>query len=591
MLRKNRTNRIANGLIVTARRERHAYLRQITADLWEEEHQVLWEQIRSTMLPQLDIIVYPDDWAQIDAMRSAPSHNLGGEDLAWKEEIDRNLEQVVTFDFRELDIQDIIDYLQRNTPVNFILDPQVVIDGSVPPITLQLTDVKLRHALDFLMRQTGLRYRLQGEAVYVSNQAGLRGDAVMKIYDVRDLMIGLTDFPGPSMDIPEAGGEGVVIVPEIADDEAPDISEFIDIISEVIEPESWNEEGVGIQEWNGSLIVTQTSKVHDEIEGLLRTLRNQQAVQINVKVRFLSVENAELEEIGVDWNNFTGPAGWPAPDFAGGLPTSPGVSPPWWLGGYWNSNPGGGRQDIVGGTITNTLSDYFTDSGLNPDGGLGFEFQVFEDPEGFLGRAVLKAVEKNRRTNAVVQPDLTLMSGQRAHITRMNAQSYIGDYNVTGQQFQPEVSILNYGTVLDVQAIASADRKWITMTLRPVTTEVEQWRRFGNSVGNFGGIQTINVQDDGGNVGGLADNFPVTVPQIRYRSVSTSVTIPDGGSLLIGGMTETQESRAHSGVPFLSHIPFLGRLFSKNGNSKNEYKDLIYASGDIILFQEIEAEL
>ena len=187
VLRMNRTNSIANSLLVKARRERHAYIRQITADLWEEEHQTLWEQIRESMLPQLDVVVYPDDWAQIDAQRSAPSHSISDEDLAWKEEISRKLDQVVTIDFRDLDIADIVSFLQRNTDVNFILDPQVLIDGSVPPITLQLNDVKLSNALDFIMRQTGLRYRLQGEAVFISNVDGLRGDALMKIYDVRDL--------------------------------------------------------------------------------------------------------------------------------------------------------------------------------------------------------------------------------------------------------------------------------------------------------------------------------------------------------------------------------------------------------------------
>ena len=52
------------------------------------------------MLPQLDIIVYPDDWAQIDAMRLPRRTTLA--QLPPEEEIDRNLDQVVTFDFREL---------------------------------------------------------------------------------------------------------------------------------------------------------------------------------------------------------------------------------------------------------------------------------------------------------------------------------------------------------------------------------------------------------------------------------------------------------------------------------------------------------
>jgi type II secretory pathway component GspD/PulD (secretin) len=59
----------------------------------------------------------------------------------------------------------------------------------------------------------------------------------------------------------------------------------------------------------------------------------------------------------------------------------------------------------------------------------------------------------------------------------------------------------------------------------------------------------------------------------------------------IAGMTLGSSARSHAGIPFLSHIPFLGRLFSKNGRSEREFKDLVYVEGKIILFEEIEAGL
>ena len=63
----NRADPRAHELLVAARRERHVYLRQITADKWDEEHRLLSESIRSAMLPQLDLVVYSDEWAEIDA--------------------------------------------------------------------------------------------------------------------------------------------------------------------------------------------------------------------------------------------------------------------------------------------------------------------------------------------------------------------------------------------------------------------------------------------------------------------------------------------------------------------------------------------
>ena len=158
--------------------------------------------------------------------------------------------------------------------------------------------------------------------------------------------------------------------------------------------------GSGTDEWNGALVVTTTADIHAQVEELLRTLRNQQSVQINVKVRFLSVENSMLEEIGFDWNNTVGPPGsaqyWPAPGtgdgfsipvtdpniIAGGDPLVGNLTPPYWLGGYVADravNP----NYAVAGQITNTLSSYGEHWSRNQGGRA--DLQLYEDPEGFFG--------------------------------------------------------------------------------------------------------------------------------------------------------------------------------------------------------------
>lgn len=590
ILRENRAEPRAHELLVKARRDRHVYLRQITADKWDEEHKLLSEEIRRSMLPMNDLVVYPDNWAEIDATRRAPTQAGEIEEEGWKKDIERKLEQKLTLNFPDLGIDEVVEFLQRNTSVNFVLDPQVS-PADIPPINMKLEDVKLSNALQFIMLNTGLRYSLQGEAVYISNEEGLRGDIYMRVYGIRDLTLGLTQFPGPTIDIPEPGGTGAELVPEIADENAQEIDDFMEIIEQIIPADLWVD-GTGIDEWNGSLVVTQTSDVHDQIEELLRTLRNQQAVQINVKVRFLTVENSLLEEIGFDWNNFRGPPGWQdfPPPAAGPNPNFGRVTPPWWLGGYWADDFNAPRN-IFGAQLTNDLQDYAGDDSLGTDGGFNGSFQIYEDPEGFLARLALKAVEKDRRTNTLIAPNLTLMSGQRAHIVRMNQQAYIADFDVVGEQYDPIVTVLSYGTVLDVEAVASADRRFITMTLQPTNSEVTAWRRFGTDIEDFGGVNVINTDRDGNNLSAIGEDFPILVPELAFRQVQTSVTIPDGGSLLIAGMTESRSARAHTGIPVLSHIPFIGRLFSKNGRAETEMKDLIYVEGNIVLFDEIEANL
>jgi len=587
----NGADQRANRLLIQAQRERHVYLRKITADKWDEEHKLLSEHIRKTLLPQTTIIEYPDNWHEIDARRSAPTRTgAETERAAWREQVDRNLQQSLTLEFVDTDITDVVQFLIQHTDINFVLDPEVIAQG-VNPVTMQVTDITVEHALDFIMQLTGLRYTIQDEAVFISNREGVRGDIVMKIYEIRDLTMGLTQFPGPTLELPEPGGTGSTLIPEIADDAPPDVGELMDIIQNVVERDSW-EDPASIDEINGSMVINQTPEIHEKIEELLRTLRNQRAVQIHVKVKFLEVENAMLEEIKFEWRDFVGPpvnssnaignvGGTPvafAPVGATGLPYS--------FGSYYNHND----YLVNAGRVGNPLSDFFSQTNLRPTGGLLTDLQLFQDQNGVLARLLISAVEKTRRGNIMVEPDLTLFSGQRAHVVRMNQQSYISDYDIVNGQYDPLISQLSFGTVLDVLAIASADRRYITMTLRPADASVAVWRRFGPPVDSFPGGPVEQVDQGLAVIPGLTE-FPLLIPQLNYNAVQTTVTIPDGGSLLIGGMNRSNTSRAHTGVPFLSHIPFLGRLFSSNGRTEQELKNFIYVSGDILLLDEIEEGL
>src|SRR5688572_8389370 len=55
-----------------------------------------------------------------------------------------------------------------------------------------------------------------------------------------------------------------------------------------------------------------------------------------------------------------------------------------------------------------------------------------------------------------------------------------GDATYTNSVYRVAVE----GQVLDVQAICSADKKYITLTLRPTNAQVRSWRRFGPALGS-----------------------------------------------------------------------------------------------------------
>ena len=53
----------------------------------------------------------------------------------------------------------------------------------------------------------------------------------------------------------------------------------------------------------------------------------------------------------------------------------------------------------------------------------------------------------------------------------------------------------------------------------------------------------------------------VTVPEIATQELTTTVIVPDRGTILLGGLITQQDDKTVSGVPFLSSVPLMGNLF------------------------------
>ena len=53
-------------------------------------------------------------------------------------------------------------------------------------------------------------------------------------------------------------------------------------------------------------------------------------------------------------------------------------------------------------------------------------------------------------------------------------------------------------------------------------------------------------------------------PTILTRRITTSLTLRDGGSLLMGGLVSNNQSEGQGGIPGMARVPVLGRLFRKD---------------------------
>jgi type II secretory pathway component GspD/PulD (secretin) len=116
----------------------------------------------------------------------------------------------------------------------------------------------------------------------------------------------------------------------------------------------------------------------------------------------------------------------------------------------------------------------------------------------------------------------------------------------------------------------------------------------GTDGGGLGGVGGIIGGDNGDGVNTINNSFlpnlSVQQPEIQITEVRTTVSVPDGGTLLLGGQTLAGEIEIEAGTPILSKIPFLKRLFTNRSTAKDEQVLLILVKPTIIISREIEQQ-
>lgn len=71
-------------------------------------------------------------------------------------------------------------------------------------------------------------------------------------------------------------------------------------------------------------------------------------------------------------------------------------------------------------------------------------------------------------------------------------------------------------------------------------------------------------------------------PTIARREVSTTVVVPDGEIIVIGGLTRQDTNRVVERVPILGSIPLLGWLFRKTSDVKEDTNVLVFVTPRIV---------
>ncbi|MCU0689713.1 MAG: hypothetical protein MUE97_08240, partial [Phycisphaerales bacterium] len=390
---------------------------------------------------------------------------------------------------------------------------------------------------------------------------------------------GLAGTADPFQRKAEAGKPG-------ASDRREKIRQVVGVIQNTVDANSWRDNGgdVGsIMELNGVLVITTSPRNHREITGLLSRLREIRQTQINVETRFLLVNQDFFEQISFDLDLYFNtnsnqitearaldPNIRPSDFFAfpgnqflrrtldggayassadnttpttlpfvrGGGGAAPGAGSgasqqqvqPTVLPANWSPIGAGNGSAALTRTLTPTNNNFVSNL-LAANPALGIAGQYLDDIQVDF---VIRATQADRRTITLNAPRLTFTNGQIANVVVGSQRGYISDLEVvTGDGsvgFDPDPDTVSDGVTLLIEGVTSADRRYVTLNVEAGVSTVQELANFPTTAATDGVLVTGNVQ----------------LPLLSVSRVNTTVTVPDQGTILLGGQRLTSELEIES---------------------------------------------
>jgi type II secretory pathway component GspD/PulD (secretin) len=541
-----------------------------------------------------------------------------------------------------------VDFIRELWGANIFVNFQALADAGVDTeqlITLNLKDVSLRTALDTIFEIAGgklepnLRpsFIVDGGIIIVSTAELLATRTATVVYDISDLVlvervpsdpqrVQLTQFAqgsGVFTGGAQGGGGGgaggglfggaggqqdftaeqeEAVRARLVED-ITNLVKTVDPATFAADPMNPGDAPGAVREFLGSLVVRQTRANHDKIRKLLADLRSVSQKQVSIEVRFVQIDSAVLEQILFDFdidvtgafsedrraqgtflnivnNGISGSGLGTAtgePPFVSGLPTLGGPHPVDLL----TFNPQTGRATEFGNSQAKISGN---STGLLVNGAIIDDIAV---------RFFLQATQASNRTGLYTAPKVTVLNGRKATIAVRTFRPYVANVKTnvgggTGVGVDPIVQLAESGTTMWVRPVISHDNRFVTMQLNPVLTNT-----------NLSQIPEFQVTGSGttmggmGMMGGMMANFPppaITIQQpIRFeQNIFTTVKVPDKGTVVLGGFKTSIEVERELGVPILSKIPVVKRLFANRSYGRDDSVLIILVRPTIHLYEEID---
>ena len=201
----------------------------------------------------------------------------------------------------------------------------------------------------------------------------------------------------------------------------------------------------------------------------------------------------------------------------------------------------------------------------------------------------IRALSRKTGSDLMSAPKVTVLSGKRATISvgqefrfpesygdiestasTSNSTSSGGGAAISITAGTPEDFVTrNVGVELAVTPNVENDDT-ISLVLEPKVTEFEGFVEYGGPSVALTGNTTVTVP---------AGFFQ---PIFSSREISTEVTVFDGATLVMGGLTRDEVKTVSDKVPVLGDIPGVGRLFRSEGETRQKRNLLIFVTANLV---------
>ncbi len=502
-------------------------------------------------------------------------------------------------------------YDKENKGVNmFVIDP----DRKNPSVNMTLRNVTLEKAIDLITKQVNFTYTINSGIIEIRPDSG-SNDLETEFFPLSSAAE--TKMTGIGTGAPASSTPGATASPfggATAGAGATDVNPRNEGIKNFLTRSGVSFEVTGaVLNYDGTtLIVTQNRKNLERIRNILR--RYSDIKQVHIESKFIEVSESSLNELSTNLrlsktvngvqtiraqtnlrsvNDVFGSATVSNP---GSIAVAGVPGPPALINGQYVYAVGESSNTPIANNPPNFPAGNFGGREPNFGGAAGWNGAAgaYNGMIGTIGSydlsIFLKAIEQSSGSDLMSAPSLTVLDGKTAIIkiaqllrypqsygdTQSNVGSSGGNQNGGGSAgvtitagTPQDFTVQEVGVTLEVTPTVGADDS-IALNLKPKVTEFEGFVEYGGTSVAISSGTTVTIPSG------------FFQPIFTTREVSTDVTVFDGATVVIGGLTREEVKTVNDKVPVLGDIPLIGAAFRSSGKSTIKKNLTVFVTANLV---------